>query len=65
MGRKPSTNLNLPPMMRARHRLGKTYYYYDTGARPRVEISLGSDYTLAVQECGEVNYGGFHGFFLF
>lgn len=55
MGRKPSTNLNLPPMMRARHRRGKTYYYYDTGARPRVEISLGSDYTLAVQEWSKLH----------
>lgn len=50
MGRKPSVNLQLPTMMRARRRGNRTYYYYDTGAKPRIEIPLGSDYTLAVQE---------------
>lgn len=50
MGRKPSRNLNLPPRMRARRRGEKTYYFYDAGGRPRREIPLGSDYTLAVQQ---------------
>jgi integrase len=51
MGRKPSRNHNLPKGMRARHRPGgKTYFYLDTGAKPRKEIPLGSDYVLAVQE---------------
>ena len=36
--------------MRARRRGSKTYYYYDTGAKPRHEIPLGFDYILAVQE---------------
>lgn len=55
MGRKPSVNLQLPPMMRARRRGDRTYYYYDTGAKPRVEIPLGSDYTLAVQEWSKLH----------
>lgn len=29
---------------------GKTYYYFDTGGKPRREIPLGSDYVLAVQK---------------
>jgi len=55
MGRRPTANLNLPPMMRARRRRDRTYYYYDTGARPRVEMALGSDYTLAVQESSKLH----------
>lgn len=50
MGRKSSVNLNLPPQMRARRRSAGTFYYYDTGERPRREIPLGKDYTLAVQQ---------------
>lgn len=50
MGRHPTVNRNLPPRMRARRRGGKTYFYYDTGGKPRHEISLGTDYILAVQE---------------
>lgn len=55
MGRKPSVNLQLPPMMRLRRRGSRTYFYYDTGAKPRVEIPLGSDYTLAVQEWAKLH----------
>lgn len=54
MGRKPSRNTNLPPGMRARHRKAGTYYYLDTGAKPRKEIPLGSDYVLAVQKWAEL-----------
>lgn len=50
MGRKPSVNLNLPPRMRARRRGDTTYYFYDTGEKPRRELPLGKDYVLAVQK---------------
>jgi integrase len=40
--------------MRARHRKAGTYYYLDTGALPRKEIPLGSDYVLAVQKWAEL-----------
>jgi hypothetical protein len=36
--------------MRARKRGKKTFCYYDTGGKPRREISLGSDYSLAVDK---------------
>lgn len=49
MGRTPSVNRHLPPQMRARRRGEKVYYYYDTGGKPRHEIPLGDDYTIAVQ----------------
>ncbi len=55
MGRKPTKNLNLPRGMRKRkQRSGKIYYYLDTGALPRTEIPLGSDYTLAVKKWAEL-----------
>lgn len=41
MGRRPSSNLNLPPYMRKRVRGVHTYYYFDTGDKPRKEIALG------------------------
>ncbi|MGS0743273.1 tyrosine-type recombinase/integrase [Glaciimonas sp. GG7] len=51
MGRKPTTNVNLPPHMRKRvQRSGKTFYYLDTGEKPRREIPLGDDYLLALQK---------------
>ena len=52
MGRKPTTNLNLPTGMRARKRKYGTYYYLDVGVRDgvRKEISLGSDYIEAVRK---------------
>lgn len=54
MGRKPTRNLNLPAGMRARHRGGKTYYFLDTGEKPRREVSLGQDYVEAVQKWGQM-----------
>lgn len=40
--------------MRARHRGKKTYYFYDTGEKPRREISLGTDMVLAVKKWAEL-----------
>jgi len=54
MGRIPTRNKNLPAGMRARHRKTKIYYYLDTGAKPRKEIPLGSDYVLAVKKWAEL-----------
>lgn len=54
MGRTPTRNLNLPAGMRARHRKNATYYYLDTGAKPRKEIPLGTDYTMAVKMWSEL-----------
>lgn len=54
MGRKPSRNLNLPAGMRARHRGKVTYYFLDSGKRPRTETPLGKDYVLAVQKWAEL-----------
>jgi integrase len=54
MGRTPSRNRNMPPQMRARHRGAKTYYFFDTGLKPRKEISLGTDYALAVKKWAEL-----------
>jgi len=51
MGRKPTVNLTLPKGMRARPKAGgRLYYYLDTGAKPRREIPLGSDFVAAVQQ---------------
>lgn len=55
MGRRPTANLNLPPQMRARRRGDKVYYFYDTGGKPRTEISLGTDYVLAVQQWAQLH----------
>ena len=55
MGRKPSVNHHLPPHMRARRRGDTTYYYYDEGGKPRREISLGTNYVLAIQKWAELN----------
>ena len=54
MGRHPSKNSNLPPKVRARKRGAKTWYYYDTGGKPRKEIPLGSDYALALKKWAEL-----------
>ena len=55
VGRRPTTNLNLPPRLRARRmRSGKVYYYYDTATKPRHEIPLGDDYALAVKKWAEL-----------
>lgn len=57
MGRKPSRWVNLPKGMRARPRGLLVHYYLDTGAKPRKEIPLGSDYILAVQKWAELTSG--------
>lgn len=57
MGRTPTRNKNLPTGMRARHRGKVTYYYYDTGSKPRHEIPLGSDYVAAVRKWSELTVG--------
>jgi integrase len=43
--------------MRARPRGQKVHYYLDTGAKPRKEIPLGSDYVLAVQKWADLTSG--------
>jgi integrase len=55
MGRHRTVNRNLPPRMRARVRGSVTYYTYDAGGRPRREISLGTDFVLAVQRWAELH----------
>jgi integrase len=56
MGRKPTTNANLPPHMRKRvQRSGKAYYYLDTGEKPRREIALGDDYIAALRKYAELH----------
>lgn len=54
MGRKPSRWSNLPNRMRARVRKYGTYYFYDKGGKPRVEIPLGSDFVEAVKKWAEL-----------
>lgn len=55
MGRKSTVNLNLPPYLRTRvQKSGKTYYYFDTGGKPRVEKPLGSDYPQALKQYAEL-----------
>lgn len=55
MGRKPTVNFNLPPRMRARIKArGVTWFYYDTGGKPRREIPLGNEYTAAVRKWAEL-----------
>lgn len=48
--------VNTMPGFRARkQKSGKTYYYYDTGAKPRKEIPLGADYREAVKQWLELS----------
>lgn len=54
MGRKPTRWTNLPKGMRARPRGNLVHYYLDTGAKPRKEIPLGSDYVVAVARWAEL-----------
>jgi len=54
MARLPYVHKNLPARMRARKRGDKVYYYYDTGGKPRKEISLGTDYAMAVKKWAEL-----------
>ena len=54
--------VNSMPNFRARkQKSGKTYYYYDTGAKPRKEIPLGSDYREAVKQWLELSAQPHHG----
>jgi integrase len=55
MGRKRSTNTNLPPGMQARRRGKAVYYYYDHGGKPRKEEPLGKDYVLAIRKWSEIH----------
>lgn len=56
MGRQPTVNKNLPPHMRRRAKpSGKTYFYFDTGAKPRKEIPLGTDYIAALRKYAELH----------
>lgn len=55
MGRKPTKNLNLPKGMRARQqKSGRTFFYLDTGGKPRRELPLGDDYPAAVRKWAEL-----------
>lgn len=54
MGRTPTRNLHLPQGMRVRWRGDVPYYFYEPPARPRKEISLGKDYTLAVRKWADL-----------
>lgn len=55
MGRRHTKHSNLPPRLRARKLpSGRTYYYYDTGGKPRREIPLGDDYAFAVKKWAEL-----------
>lgn len=58
MGRQPTRNRHLPVGMRARHRGDVTYYFLDTGAKPRKEIPLGKEYVAAVQKWAELTSSG-------
>lgn len=55
MGRQPYSHSNLPPNMRKRVRKYGTYYFLDTGEKPRREIALGSDYILALRKYAELS----------
>jgi integrase len=55
MGRRPSVNTHLPERMRARVRGEHTYYFYDTGGKPRREVPLGKDYVLAVAKWSQMH----------
>lgn len=54
MGRHPHTRTNLPPYMRKRVRNYGTYYFLDTGEKPRREIPLGKDYVVALRRYAEL-----------
>ncbi|MBY0500099.1 MAG: tyrosine-type recombinase/integrase [Nitrosomonas sp.] len=54
MGRKPTKNFNLLKGMRQRKRWNTTFYYFDTGGKPRKEIPLGNDYAIAVKKWAEL-----------
>lgn len=53
MGRKPN-NPGAIPNLRVRKRGKVTYYFYDTGGKPRREISLGRSYPDAIRKWAEL-----------
>lgn len=57
MGRKPSTNLNLPPRMRAKKLASGVFYYYDMGGKPRKWIAFGKDYLQALRQYADIEQG--------
>ncbi len=54
MGRQTTLNDNLPQYMRKRVRKYGTYYFLDTGEKPRTEIPLGKDYIVALRKYAEI-----------
>ena len=58
MGAKKTRNTDLPERMLARYRGEKTWYYYDTGGKPRREIPLGSDKIIGLSK-----YSYLHNYF--
>ena len=54
MGRPTTLNDNPPPYMRKRVRKYGTYYFLDTGGKPRTEIPLGKDYFEALREYASI-----------
>ncbi|MDH0702126.1 tyrosine-type recombinase/integrase [Pseudomonas toyotomiensis] len=52
--RKPSKPGAVTRLRERKKPSGKTYYYYDTGGKPRREIPLGSDYGLAIMRYAEL-----------
>lgn len=56
MGRR-STRTDAIPRLRLRQRGKVTYYLYDLGGKPRKEVSLGTDYGLAVMKWAELERG--------
>lgn len=53
MGRRPSKPGAIA-RLRERIRSGTTYYFYDSGGKPRKEIPLGKDYGLAIMRYAEL-----------
>lgn len=55
MARKREKNYDLPPMIRRRvQKSGRTFYYFDTGEKPRREIPLGSNLVEALGQWSEL-----------
>ncbi len=54
MGRRPKNPNAIPRLRQRAQRSGAVCYYYDTGAKPRREIPLGSDYGLAIVRWAEL-----------
>lgn len=54
MGRKPSKPGAVTRLRERKKPSGKTYYYYDTGGKPRREIPLGNNYGLAIMKYAEL-----------